>query len=381
VPRPLELDLFVACAPGLEPWLARELSDLGVESPAAVAGGVECRGDARMLFAVNLGSGLASHVLVRLASFHARRLPELRRKADNLAWGDWLLPGEACAVRVACRRSRLYHTGAVAERIGLALAAATGAATDADPESGAPVVHVRLFEDTCTISLDTSGAPLHRRGYREFGAKAPLREDLARALVLASGWDPGTPFCDPLCGSGTIAIEAALLARRLPVGWRRGFAFERTGLFEPEAFADVREGLLARSLPAAPAPIRGSDRDRGAIVGARANADRAGVGADVEFAVAAVRDAPGLRAADAPAGAVVANPPYGRRIGAARNLTPLYQSLGQACTALPPAWRVALCASDRRLALKTGLALETAFLTSHGGVKVRALVGAAGRPR
>jgi hypothetical protein len=192
----------------------------------------------------------------------------------------------------------------VAERVVAAIAHRVGGSPswegadeeDAADSDAAQLFVVRLFHDSCTVSADSSGALLHRRGYRLATAKAPLRETLAAAMLLGAGWDGSAPLLDPMCGSGTIAIEAALLARRIPPGLRRRFAFERWPGFEPapwrRALDAARSGIRER----APGPIHASDRDAGAIEAARANAERAGVAEDLTLAraaIAAVEPPPG----------------------------------------------------------------------------------------
>jgi putative N6-adenine-specific DNA methylase len=370
------LALFAACAPGLEPLLLEEARSMGLEGAEAVPGGVTFGGDFEAIMRANLELGLASRVLVRVAHFRATHLAELAKKAERVDWGRWVQPGADVTVHATARRSRLYHTGAIAERVARAAGAAGGDAPSAG-ERGTLEVHARFDSDRCTLSLDTSGEPLHRRGYRLATAKAPLREDLARALVLVSGWDRRSPFVDPLMGSGTIVIEAALLARGLPPAHlRERFAFMGFAPFDMEAWARVRTGALERALPSLPFAIHGRDRNAGAVEAAAGNAERAGVRADVELVLAPLGAWPWTADEAPPRGALVTNPPHGRRIGRADALVPLYQRLGKAVRALPPEWRVALVVSDRRLALRTGLPLQTALLTDQGGTKVRFLVRA-----
>jgi len=374
------LQMFAACAPGLEGMLHDELVALGATHPVRAPGGVAFAGALRDLYRVNLGAGLASHVLLRVARFPSRHVAHLRKRAGAVPWAEVLPAGQPFAVRATSRASKLYHTGAIAERVALAIAETSGAVPATAPDDAAVSVVVRVLADMVTISIDTSGMPLHRRGYRLETGKAPLREDLARALLLASSWDPATPLVDPMAGAGTIPIEAALLARRLAPGRLREFAIQRTALHDPALLAEVRGEAEARALPRAPAPIFGSDRDAGAVAAARGNAARAGVHDDVELVHAPLRGAPVLCGTPAAAahGAVVTNPPFGRRVGDVERLGNLYQSFGHLVQRLPPAWRIALCAADRRLALRTGLPLRSAFLTTHGGLKVRAMCAAAG---
>ncbi|MEO6596341.1 MAG: class I SAM-dependent RNA methyltransferase, partial [Planctomycetota bacterium] len=266
--------LFAACQPGLEPLLARELGALGAESKP-LAGGVAFTGDVVLAMRCCLWLGTASHVLLRLAAFPCRALGELQRKAAQLPWSDWLRPQIPVDVRAAARGSRVFHTGAIVERLEHAIGTAFGkpprapAATDTDVAR----VQVRFHGDVCTISLDLTSTPLHRRGYRLESAKAPLREDLAHAFVLASEWTPAMALLDPFCGSGTIAIEAAVLARGLAPGRLRPPAMHHLALFDASAWLELTSAgsTSNKNLP----QIAASDRDAGAIEAARHNAERA----------------------------------------------------------------------------------------------------------
>lgn len=370
-------ELFAACQPGLEPLLARELAELGAE-PRTISGGAAFSGDARLAMRCCLWLGTASHVLLRLAEFRCRAPSELERKAARLPWRDWLRPNVPIEIRATSRGSRVYHTGLVAERLRSAIAEAMGARPRQPiaEEEAVARIHARFARDVCTISVDATSTPLHRRGYRLAGARAPLREDLAHALVLASGWTPADALLDPFCGSGTIAIEAAGLALGLAPGRSRPPALQHLALFDAAAWA---EAAAPRAASANAAPISASDRDAGAIAAARANASRAGVADAIEFTHAAITKHPWFAPAAAkPArGVLVTNPPFGRRVSEASKLQTLYQALGHRAARLGAGWRVAILAHDVRLARRTGLPLRVAFSTRHGGLAVSALVGEA----
>ena len=236
-------------------------------------------------------------------------------------------------------------------------------------------MHARFVDDVCTLSVDTSGAPLHRRGYRLESALAPLREDLARALVVASAWSGAAPLVDPLCGAGTLVIEAAMMARRLAPGRGRRFAFMDSPLFDAAAFAEICASADARALPALPFALVGSDRDPGAIAAATANAERAGVAADVRFVHASLSDAPAHWPELKAGSALVSNMPFGQRVSRGKTLVALHQRLGSVVAALPERPAVGLLVADRKLAYVTGLDLHPAFHTKHGGIAVHAMVG------
>jgi putative N6-adenine-specific DNA methylase len=364
------MDLFTACAPGLEPLLADEVRALGVE-PAVTAGGVEAAGDAALLYRANLELGLALKVLVRLGTFEARGFPALVRGAAALPWEAFCTRESVLRFKVSARKSRLYHSGAVAERLRTAIEERLGGATadDGGPEL---IVHARLERDRCTISVDSSGELLSRRGYRQATAKAPLREDLARALVLLSGWRGDQPLFDPFAGAGTIAIEAALVASRTPPGHRRRFAFMDAPSFDAGLWASILERALGDRRPLDPDAILASDRDAGAVGLAAANAERAGFA--LRFHQAPLGRAPWVTAPPAGPVALVTNPPYGGRVGDRRTLGRLYRSLGDRARALPDGSAVALAVGSQRLAAATGLPLRSALMTDHGGSKIYLMV-------
>jgi putative N6-adenine-specific DNA methylase len=369
-----EHDLFAVCAPGIEPLLADELRALGATALRPEPGGVAFRGDRQALYRANLWLRTATRVLLRLGEFHARDFDQLRRRAGRLAFEQFVPPERPLRISATCSRSRLRHTGAVAERVHLAVADRLGAEVPlAGPDDPDPqLVLVRLAHDRCTVSLDTSGALLHQRGWRKRAGKAPLRETLAAALLLASGWDRVSPLADPFCGSGTIPIEAALLARRLAPGRSRRFACMDWPGFDAAAASRALAEVEAAALPAAP-PILGSDRDAGAIEAARANAEAAGVGAAVAVSQRAISD---FEPPPGKPGWIVSNPPYGVRLGAGGDLRDLYARFGDVLRRRCPGWRVALLGAGPRLLRASELPLEPRASWRNGGLKVEVLVGA-----
>ena len=377
-PRAERYDLFAICAPGLEELLEAEMRALGLAVGKRDVGGIAFAGGSSALFRANLWLRTATRIIARVGDFHARLFDELERHARRLEWTRFLAGGQPVRLRVWTSKSRLYHTGAVAQRIAAAMEKSTGVAptvasgTGDDEEEGeTPLVIVRLFRDQCTVSVDSSGALLHRRGYRLATAKAPLRETLAAALVLASGWDARSPLLDPLCGAGTIPIEGALLARRIPPGLSRRFAFMEWPGFHPPTWDSVVDEARAQILPFAPAPILGSDRDAGAVAAARANAQRAGVEADIELEEKVIsRITP---PAGETAGAIVTNPPYGVRVGDRAALRNLYAQLGNVARERFPGWRLTALTADPRLEGQLGGPLETVLSTKNGGIAVRAV--------
>ena len=382
---PNRLSCFAVTAPGLEPLANEELRVMGIRG-SVQPGGVAWTGDLESLARANLWLRTASRVIVRVAEFRARTFFELERHARKIAWERFLSAGVPVALRVTCRKSRLYHSDAVAQRIAESIDRTLGGAVPTstvphrdDDESDAEVHEegreqlfvVRMLHDVCTVSADSSGVGLHRRGYRQELAKAPLRETLAAAVLLGSGWRGDTPLTDPMCGSGTIVIEGALIARRIAPGARRRFSF----LDWPEADATLWSRLVAQAreqqLERSPVRITGSDRDQGGIAAASANAARAGVEGDIELAtraISALETAP-------PPGVVATNPPYGVRIGEADRLRNLYAQLGNVLRRSRAGWTLAMLSAQPRLDAQLGFPLEERLHTRNGGIAVRLMVG------
>jgi putative N6-adenine-specific DNA methylase len=274
---------------------------------------------------------------------------------------------------VTARKSKLYHSDAIAERL-VNSVGARAIDTQADarqpPENTEQLFVVRLLRDEFEISVDTSAELLHRRGYRQAVAKAPLRETLGAALLVGSGWKGDSPLLDPFCGSGTIPIEGALLARRIAPGLRRSFAFMNWPAFDAASWRTLVADAEARALPHSPVPILGSDRDAGAIESAIANAERAGVAADVAFSTRAIS------AIEPPSnpGLIATNPPYGVRVNHRSPVRDLYAQIGHVLRERCPGWRIALYSPDPRLTREIGQSFEEIFRTTNGGIRVSGLL-------
>ena len=369
-------DAFVITAPGLEPLAVAELEALGASDARVSEGGATYSATRRSLYEANLHLRTASRIVVRAAEFGARSFHELERLARTVPWEAFIAPNLGVALRVTCRKSRLYHSDAVAERVAGAITSRfasvrIGSDDGDESETDSQLILVRFFHDRCTISIDSSGPLLHRRGYRQATAKAPMRETLAAATLIVSGWRGDAPLLDPMCGSGTIPIEGAMIARRIPPGLGRAFAFERWPDFEVTTWRSVVDAAQSSIRPSSPAKIMGSDRDPGAVQAATENASRAGVAEDVELSVRS------LSAIDPPAetGWLVSNAPYGVRVGERDRLRNLYAQLGNVIRARCPGWHVALVTADLAMERQLRLPLAPVLRTSNGGIKVRVIAG------
>lgn len=335
-PRPFEI--FLACNPGLEAVLADEVRHKGFKRPAAVPGGVTILGLWPDVWRANLWLRGANRVLARIDSFRVTQLAELYARARHVDWPSILPPGVPFEVEAVCAKSRIYHSGAAAERITQAIRSRVGSAHGAD----SPVtIMARLDHDVCTLSIDTTGELLHKRGYKTAIGHAPMRETLAALFLQQCGYDGTEPMLDPMCGSGTFVIEAAQIAARLNPGRLRRFAFEALATFDPASWQQMRG--VAR---AADASVRcyGSDRDDAAVAMSIANAERAGVAAGTSFRCATVSE---CTPPDGTPGLVIMNPPYGARMGETERLTALYRALGQTLLQRFTGWRVGLITTDR----------------------------------
>ena len=377
--------LFVITAPGLETVTAQEITGLGLAVQSVESGGVSLDAGHAAIATLNIQLRTASRILVRLGEFHASAFAELERRAARLPWAEYLRPGQGIAFRVTSKKSRLYHQDAIAERLARVAAAAVEGvhpvAWPGDDHEDAPGVLqpqrfiVRAYRDTITVSADSSGTLLHRRGYRKETAKAPLRETLAAAMLLGVGWDGSVPLVDPFAGSGTIPIEAAMIARRIAPGLHRSFAAEQWPCMSAGTFEEVRAQALDARLSTLDVGIVASDRDAGAVAAMRHNAERAGVAADISIRQAVISELELPQAA----GWIVTNPPYGVRVGERIRLRNLYAQTGNVLRARAEGWRVGLLSVHPVLDQQLGLPLTPVWHTSNGGIGVRLVEGVVGR--
>ena len=363
-PATSDFEIFLVCAPGLEAMLCAEARANRFKQAKTVPGGVTVKGGWPDVWRANLELRGAGRVVARIGAFRVFHLAQLDKRARRFPWGEVLRPNVPVRVEVTCKVSRIYHSGAAAERIGKAIRAAIGCTL---AEDAAVSIKVRIEDDLCTISVDTSGELLHKRGHKEAVAKAPMRETMAALFLRQCGYDGTLPLVDPMCGSGTFVIEAAEIAAKLAPGRSRHFAFEELATFDAAAWAKLKQSAQERVVMP-PLRFHGSDRDAGAIAMSRANAERAGVAAITQFKQATISE---LAAPDGPPGLVIVNPPYGDRIGDKTTLHALYRALGQTLKARFSGWRVGIITSDAALARSTGLEFAPPAATVlHGGLRV-----------
>ncbi|MEZ4600074.1 MAG: class I SAM-dependent RNA methyltransferase [Syntrophotaleaceae bacterium] len=361
--------LFAVTAPGLESVCAEELALLGLTN-RIVPGGVEFSGGLREIYLTNLWLRCSSRILVRWEEFRCRDFPALYRKALLLPWGRYLKKETPLKIRVTCHRSRLQHTGRIAETLRQAADRALGrASSDLAAESDQWLM-VRMEDDVCRLSVDSSGELLHRRGYREDIGPAPMRETLAAGILRLLQWNGGVPLVDPMCGSGTFPIEAALLAGHYAPGSRRSFAFMKWPRYRPGLWQALLNEASSSALEVETL-IAGSDCDNLVVAAAARNAERAGVRGKIVLSRAELGE---LQPVEGP-GLVLCNPPYGTRLGCDRELVSLYRRLGKTCRESFKGWRFAMICPDPNLAKATGIPLRQLSMLRNGGIEVALLTG------
>ena len=366
---------FATCGRGIEPVLADELRALGASDVRPGRGGVHFAGDRALLYQANLWLRTAVRVLWPILETHVESPDELYDAVRSLDWSRWLTPEHTLAVDCNVRDSRITHSKYAALRVKDAICdqfvERVGRRPSVDVETPMVGLNLHVYKDEATLSLDSSGQSLHKRGYRPIQTKAPLNEALAAALVLLTGWRGERPFADPLCGSGTLPIEAAWMALRRPPGLtRRRFGFMGWMDYNVSLWTDLRDEArrgVGRELPAT---ITGSDVRSDAVSFAINNARAAGIGHLLRFTKADVRD---FRPPEGPPGVLVCNPPYGERIGEERELRWLYRLLGEVFSAHCRGWTAFVFTGNRLLAEAIGLAPAAQVPLFNGKIPCRLL--------
>lgn len=364
---------FVVVAPGLEALCRRELAALlgDGRSLTLVPGGVSFEGRLEDLYRANLQLRTASRVLMRIAEFKVVGFGALEKRLREIPWELYLPNGEVPAVHVTARHSRLYHSQAVAERVRAAVA--DRFAVSAGGPSAPQQVFVRLLDDRLTLSLDSSGENLYKRGIKTHGGRAPLRETLAAAILQIAAYSGAEPLLDPMCGSGSFCLEAALMAARIAPGRLRSFAFMRWPAFRPARWRH----LLREADAAAVVPVRRQifalDKSPQSVQRLAQTLEAMGLTAWVGVEQGDFFELD-PRSLTAGTGLVVINPPYGRRLGTPAASARLFRQILDRLQAVYPGWRCALIAPDSKLAETLPFALRI-FPLTHGGLRLPLLVG------
>jgi len=374
-----ERPFFAATAPGLETICQEELKVLLPSGTpmAIVEGGVEFEGRLHDCYLANLNLRTANRLLMRIESFHAANFRELEKKLTTVPWELFLLPGAPTQIRVTSRHSRLYHKDAVAGRVQTSIAvhfAQNEFSEEAPPEpTVTQQIFVRLSDDRVTLSIDSSGDLLHKRGIKPCAAKAPIRETLAAAALILSGYTGTEPLVDPMCGSGTFAIEAALIARKIPPGRFRDFAFMQWPSFQPERWQHMKQAAEKKIVRTNTPFIFASDRDDRAARELEDSVTQHGLSGIIAVSIRDFFDLSPTELTNSP-GLVTLNPPFGRRLGSRRESEALFLSVCERLQKEYKGWKFVLIAPNLRLAGMVPFR-STTHLLPHGGLKVALMTG------
>lgn len=351
-----EQSYFATVARSLEPIAARELARLGAKDVRPDFTGVHFTGDRALMYRVNLWTRTIFRVLLVITEFRAPNAERLYREVQKIAWEQYLKPENTLAVNATGGNRQLNHTHFTALQVKNAIVDQQrrqfSKRSSVDTENPDLLVNVHIHKDRCTLSLDSSGTSLHRRGYRPAVGLAPLKETLAAALLEIAEWEPSLPFLDPLCGSGTLPLEASLKALNIAPGlFRDRFGFESWLDFDPHLWNTLREEAKNSQLPTLNAPIFGSDRDPETIHQARSNAQNCGVAEQVTLTQTE------LSQLEAPCdrGIIICNPPYGERLGDVRELGDFYKQLGDLFKQRFKGWTAFVLTGNKELAKCVGL--------------------------
>jgi putative N6-adenine-specific DNA methylase len=362
---------FATCPRGLELVLADELRGFNAQKIHAVGGGMLFSGDYSLCYRANLESRIASRILWRIAGGPYRDEQDIYKLSFAPRWTDWFESRCTIRVDVSAIKSPLTSLNfitlkikdAVCDKIRLL----SGRRPSVDTRAPDVPIQAHLTDRDFTLYLDTTGEPLFKRGLRRTTGDAPLRENLAAGLLRLAAWQPGIPILDPMCGSGTILIEAALIALDIAPGSGRRFAFERLTNFDPRRWRELRRKTTARQKAKNPLAIYGSDISSDALKAARANLVAAGIAECVTLQCANVLDL----TPPANTGIIVSNPPYGVRLGEQQRLAEFYPKLGDSLKKRFTGWSAYLLSADMRLPKLIHLATSKRIPLFNGALECR----------
>ena len=362
---------FATCPRGLELLLADELRALRAEKVHAVGGGVQFTGGFTLGYRVNLESRLASRVLWQVASGRYRSEDDIYRLSHGLRWTDFFEPARTIRVDVSATKSPLTSLNFVTLKIKDAVCdkirALSGRRPSVDTRAPDVPIQAHLTQDDFALYLDTTGEPLFKRGQRLATGEAPLRENLAAGILRLAGWTPGIPLLDPMCGTGTILLEAAHMALDIAPGLGRRFAFEKLNNFDHRLWRELLRQSTTRQKPKNPLTIYGSDVSGEVLKAARSNLAAAGLERTVSLKRADVLEI----SAPANEGIIVTNPPYGVRLGEQQQLAEFYPKLGDTLKRRFSGWRAYLLSADMRLPKLIRLAASKRTPLFNGALECR----------
>ncbi len=346
---------FAICPRGLEELLVAELVSVGASEIKSIHGGVYFSGEWSVCYRANLESRIATRILWHIVKGPYTQEEDIYRLAVRQLWPNRFTVGSTFRVVTTAIKCPLRSLDFVTLRVKDAVCdrfrGDLGERPNVETRNSDVSVHVFLSENECTLYLDTSGQPLWQRGFRKDSVDAPLKENLAAGILKLSGWQPGTPLVDPMCGSGTFLLEAVQVALDRAPGLDRGFAFEKLRSFEADNWADIREAAAARCKLPEPMDIRGYDLDEKAVRATRRNLQESGFGGIVTVDRADLLETQPLT----DHGILIANPPYGERLGELEELALFYPQLGSALKKNWAGWNCFFFTADLRLPKLLGL--------------------------
>ena len=370
---------FAATAPGLERLCMSELREImpDSESITCLPGGVEFKGRLADCYRANLHSRTASRVLLRIKSFKVTNFSQLKRNLFKLPWELYLSSDQAFTFKISSKQSRLYHTGAVENQFHHAISERLAHHTAGPAERSAlavsQTVYIRIVSDRVFISLDSSGDHLYRRGVKQQPAKAPIRETLAAAAIKMAGHVPCEPIVDPMCGSGTFAIEAAMMAGNIPAGWFREFAFKAWPAFRPQQWGYIRKQAAKAFNKTTEPTVFASDNDAKSIHQLERQIECHGLSNTIHLRTKDFFDIH-PKSYGNKAGLVIINPPYGRRLVYGGNQKRFYKSIFNKLIKDFSGWKMGLMIPDKALVELCPFKVESHPLF-HGGLKLTLITG------
>jgi putative N6-adenine-specific DNA methylase len=360
-------EYFATVARGLEELAVQELTELGGQNVAPGFCGVSFQGDRELLYRVNLWARLPFRILMKLGEFPSLDANELIESIQQIEWAKYLNPDLTMAVTVTGKNEQLNHSHFTAVQVKRAITNQQtkqfGDRSNVDIDEPDVRINVHIDKDICTVSLDSSGNSLHRRGYRSAVGDAPLKESLAAALMKMSGWTPDMAFVDPLCGSGTLPLEAAMQALNIAPGvFREQFGFERWLDFDRTLFDQLLKDAEAGEKKDVNVTIIGSDRSFEVIQQAKSNAQKSGVERYIQFAQLELAEVE----APSDSGILLCNPPYGERLGRDEDLGAFYKLLGDILKNRFKGWTAYVLSGNKELAKSIGLRSAQRFPVYNG---------------
>jgi len=370
---------FAVTLPGLETLCLNELASLGIDEKTRriSKGGVSFQGRVHDAYAANLHLRTASRILMRIDRFQATGFRQLEKHISEFPWELYLYTDQAYGLKVTSSRSRLIHTDAIAERfrqhIGTRFAGQAGLAPLAGKTLPTQKLFIRVVADRFTVSIDSSGEPLYKRGLKTTGGQAPLRETFAAAALMLTGFSPDRTLVDPMCGTGSFSLEAAMISNRIPPGWFRAFAFTGWPCFRPGRWKHLRKMAAEIIQPAEKPLIFASDLDPDST----GNLKQIVKEFDLDPAVQVeckdffLLDPAGL--ATSP-GTITLNPPYGVRIKTESSIDKLYAGIGRHLSEHFTGWNLALILPEKKLLRHLPFKVET-MAFSHGGLRLTLATG------